>query len=178
MSTPDGYSTMTQHFSIDTLAVFIKHLAESICTRSYSNQDTPFQIFQILCSNRCEDSDAESDCSGLRTESEGDLTCRLYLARHSDSSSDSETSDISETSDVSLTSSVINEAIDEMNDSFFEINKIDVSTFDQCQNADGFTETEVVSASYNFHNNKTYSQMSADDNNSNRMSAVHDNTFQ
>jgi hypothetical protein len=123
MSSPDGKATLTSHKNIFELCLFIRHLAASLGLKAFTS--VPFEIASVSqtvqtiktktilndCPNKemsfLESSDGESDFSGFSAVSEGDYSCRLYLAENIDISDPSSigsftSNDLSE-SDVSST---------------------------------------------------------------------------
>ncbi|XP_052218286.1 uncharacterized protein LOC127835889 isoform X3 [Dreissena polymorpha] len=124
MCTPDGFSTMTVHKSVDSLCRFIQHLAASIFHGSC--QDTPFEATQLVVAENTEDTqklnfthedstDAESEFSGFSSQSEGDLVCRLFLAQESLNDSDSNFS-FSDSSIVTMDSVTNEDVLKDLND--------------------------------------------------------------
>ena len=101
MGIADGNATLTYHKNIEQLSLFIQHLAASLklCgVIPYEIACFKSETFSNVCSS-ISFIDSESEFSGFEEISEGEYTCRLYLAE-SVEMSDISVSDISDVSDI------------------------------------------------------------------------------
>ena len=148
MASAQGVATMTCCKNISEISLFIKHLAASLNL----SLSTPYEIARpnfVLSQNvkhvtYCSDSDSKSEFSGFEEMSEGEYTCRLYLAQNLIDSdvSVSDVSDVSSTvlSDLSIASntfqenancsSLIDDAIDKLDTSDLYFESLDLQTFE------------------------------------------------
>ena len=75
MSTPDGFAIMTEHASVNALALFIRHLSATLS----EVRDLPFEIAEL---NALVDSSKELDeFDGFSEVSEGEVSCLIYMAQ-------------------------------------------------------------------------------------------------
>ena len=177
MMSPDGKATMTKHNNVESLAKFIKDLASSLKLTSYGA--VPFEVaclqgyslqsfndhhqyinesgdhFQYNHSNDSNISDSEF--SGFESISDGEYTCRLYLATaqpenltdsnisscSSDTQSDFNFVTGNNEVDDYIDDLMLDEAISGLNDSLTYYEKINTETFDSSYEFP-FEYTQVV----------------------------------
>lgn len=77
MPVSDGFAALTFHQNIEVLVTFIKCLANSL---SPNGGDMTFEMVELAQSPSGTVSDSSTEFSGFSYQSEGDITCQLYLA--------------------------------------------------------------------------------------------------
>ncbi|XP_052278769.1 uncharacterized protein LOC127877153 [Dreissena polymorpha] len=146
MLSSSGAATMTIHKDILAVKLFLQHLAASL-----KLAETPFEVAKLL--NQCgvSDSDTDSEFSGFSAISEGEYTCKLYLA-HDASHFLSDMSDVSDVSemycveetDLDSISIIQDSDVENLNESDVFLNKINLEIFQEFSFSDDAKDDRVV----------------------------------
>ena len=134
MLSPDGTACMTVHKNSNDLCLFIRHLASSLKLI----KPIPFEIANVEHQNLSEYGSSDSDFSGFDPISDGEYTCKLYLAQEkvefalkcNDLSEICSLSDSSDNSNMELHSSELDECIQSIDDSAVFMDTIDSGLLD------------------------------------------------
>ena len=128
MMTSNGVACLTKHRNEHDLCLFIRHLAASIKCQ----HDVQFELSEILL---CKES-SEPEFSGFSSQSEGEITIKLYLAQEMNINSPS-VSDVSSIntlensdSELSVDSDYVNDVLENLNDSVNFMKSININEFD------------------------------------------------
>ena len=131
---PDGVACMTIHRNISDLCLFIKELASSLKL----NDPVQYEVASFVFPNKNKNSDSDSDFSGFNPVSDGEYTCKLYMAQEAINSAMTDSSEISsvsvytcssDDSQFDLESSELDQCIQGINDSTTFMQNIDFESF-------------------------------------------------
>ena len=122
MLAPDGAACMTVHRNLDDLCLFIRHLASTLKLTS----PIPFEAANLLETLKVpsEPSSSDSDFSGFDIVSDGEYTCKLYLADEKVKSARDNSCD-SDSSQYELDSSELSQGVQGIDDSALFMDNID-----------------------------------------------------
>ena len=147
MQEADGTAILTEHKSIEALSIFIRHLAALL----HHTGIIPYEIACVQPPKVTGQESSNSDFSGFEEVSEGECSCRLFLAEEiksntdipSDVSSVSSVSSVTSDTEEELDSSEADTLIDKVNDSAVFLNEINTSVFDEDNNNDNIDKLLV-----------------------------------